>query len=174
MYKINENNGSSTISLICIIALLIFIATFSIVKFLNWAEKSKAESYTTNMITIKAKTKGILEKVSSSLWDASSDEKDKSRPEILESEEYQLEKTDIEEEMLNQINEEIKESDYECYILKHETLNKIGLSYIDSESYVLVFDKEDLSKVDIIYKDGIKYKDKIIYSLSKIQGELGE
>lgn len=63
----------------------------------------------------------------------------------------------------------------ESYKVTQGTLEKMGLKDIDNiENYIVVYNVEDNTKLDVVYTSGIKYQDKIYYTLSSLQSEIGD
>ncbi len=51
----------------------------------------------------------------------------------------------------------------------------MGLKDIENiENYIVVYSTQDFTKLDVVYTEGIKYNDKIYYTLSSLQSEIGE
>ena len=155
------------------IVVLIILARVSLVIGTKVTSDIRVDSYYTDMITIKAKAKGIAEEVNAQVWDAEESEKETKRNELY-LKNYNMKQENLTEELKDQIDTAISPTDYGFLVTKI-TLEKMGLSGMDeSRNYLIVYDKSDYTKMDVIYKPGLEYSGYKYYSLSKLQTALQE
>ena len=173
MINLKENKGITIITLIIIIIVISIIASITIGQGTTLVKQINVDNYKTNMISIRAKSKVIVEEVNSKTWDVASEDKAAKRKELLEND-YAMTKTDISSDQESKLDSTIN-SEYESYRISQRTMELMGLSDIDNiEKYIVVFDVQDTTKLDVIYDDGIKFNKKTYYTLSNLQAEMGE
>lgn len=102
MINLKENKGIALITLVVMIIVIGILASISIVQGTTLVKKIRVDNYKTNMISIRAKSKVIVEEVNSKVWDATSEEKETKRQELLEGD-YAMTKTEISDEQAERI-----------------------------------------------------------------------
>ena len=175
--NIKGQKGITLPALVIMVIVLLIVSRISIMGGMKLINKANGESIITNMISIRAKTKIYMEEVNSKSWSLNAEGKANKRKEILEDT-YKLIPTTIEEQIENRLSEEMKENGYLCYNITKEALTYMNLDEIygydkmETDSGYVAVINNDCSKVEIIYTNGIKYQDKIYYTLSEAQGNL--
>lgn len=166
----NKNHGITLIALVLTIIFLLIIAGIAIIEGNKIFHKAKLESITTNMITLKAKSKIIIEEANTKLKD--SEDKEREMKTICE-ENYKMRIIELSEEQKMQLVGDIKSDDeYICYLLTADTLNDMELNEIEhTDKYAFIYKTSDYSKVDVIYLPGISNNNTIYYTLSEIQAQ---
>lgn len=168
MKSLNEQKGITLITLVITIVVLFIITGISIRKGTDLVNTSKAETIETNMLTIKAKAKEYMENVDSLNWTLGEDKKEEANKKELKGDKYQLTLIDD----ATQYN--WYENGYTYYELEQKALDKMDLLglYEEAKVYVIAYPTEPNTgnlELDIIYANGIVYKGKIYYNLSKLQ-----
>ncbi len=171
MLNLKEEIGITTISLIVAIIVITIIAGITLYSGTNMIKKIRLEAIQTNMISIRAKAKGVAEEVNSGVWTESDENKANKRKELY--------KTNYEFSFQEEAPEGISQSplygkEYECYELTQMAFQKMGLDdiYDGNNKYLVVYDSNDYTNLDIIYESGINYNKMTYYSLAKLQEDI--
>lgn len=176
MINIKGNQGITLTILVIMIIVIIILAGISITKGSDLIKTTKVETNVTNMITMRAKAKVFAEEVNAEVWDET--DKSSKREEIY-LEKYKMTKPENETELISKVSDKVNnEYGCECYGITKDTLEEMGLKdlakEVDNEDYVIVYNSNDYRNIDIIYTKGIEYENKIYYTLSSLQGAIGE
>ena len=169
MIKLKENKGITLVSLIITVIILVILARVSLVLTTKFTSEIRADSYFTQMITIKAKAKVIAEEVNAQVWSLNTiEDKQNKRSELYESN-YNMTKETLSDELKKHINSDLADQDY-CFVITAETLKKRGFSDLSEENnYIVVYSPVDYTQLDIIYIPGVVYNRVRYYSLSELQ-----
>lgn len=174
MLNLNKYNqkGITIMALVVTVIVILIIAGISINEGKSLIKKSKIENLMTNMIVIKSKSKVIAEEVNAATWNKTDEEKN---AKFIDGDTYAMQVTTISQEQASQLDADIKNAEYICYLITEETLEYMGLSEIDDEeSYIVVYKKDDFTKLDIVYSDAISYEGESFYTLSRLQTKMEE
>lgn len=167
-----KNDKGITMIALAVTIVVILIITGITVKFGTDAIKmAKVETIITNMITIKAKSKGYAEEINAQIWDLEEGKKNENRTKLFQ-EKYSMEL--LTDDLSTKINGElINPSEYVAYYISKETLNIMGLDELANSSednkYAIVFNLSDFTKFDVIYLYGVEYEGNVYYNLSTLQ-----
>ena len=180
MNKLYEEKGITIIALIVTIILMLILASISIRQGTQLIQKSKVETYETNMLMIEAKAKEYQENIEALNWDKKNNDADanglttkekKNRDEYKDK--YYL--TLIEDKTQYNNYSLWYQDGYTYYVLSQKALDNMGLNdlWSESEQYVICYALENESKkdpsLDIIYVNGVSYQGKTYYNLSELQ-----
>lgn len=169
--KINQK-GITLIALVITVIVILIIAGISIKEGKGLIKKSKIENLMTNMIVIKSKSKVIAEEVHAATWNKTEEERN---AKFIDENTYAMQVTTISQEQANQLDSDIKNAEYICYLITEKTLQNMGFSEIeDGENYIVVYKKDDYTKLDVVYKEAITYKNENFYTLSSLQAIMEE
>lgn len=172
MGGIKKSKGVTMLALVITIIVLTIIISITFELGQDVIQNSKVESHLTNMMAIKSKAKIMAEEVNAQVWNIEDlAQKKEKKIDILTKEPYMLKTSyELNADQINQIDDDVKSNNYEYYEMTDNTLEYMKLSGIGSgESYVVVYNSEDYSKLDIVFILGIKYKNRIYYTLSELQ-----
>ena len=174
MFSIKSNKGITMIALIVMIIIIGIITGITIYYGTDYIEKLKLEGIQTNMISIRAKAKGIAEKVNAETWTLSGTDKENGRHNSYKDN-YSMEFISKENEPQGIEQSPVASKEYECYKIGKEALDKMSLDDIEDEEelvFYVLYETNDFTNLDIVYETGIEYKGNMYYSLSKMQEEL--
>lgn len=167
MLYMKENKGITITALAIMIVIIIILAGITITQGSNLIKTTKVETYVTNMITIRAKTKVYAEETNAEIWDAS--DKPSKRAELY-AKNYKLNKSSNQTELISKVN---TGNGCECYDITKDALKAMGLNELAEEvndgDYVVVYDSSNYRNIEIIYVPGIEYKNVTYYTLSSLQ-----
>lgn len=173
MLYMKENKGITITALAIMIVIIIILAGITITQGSNLIKTTKVETYVTNMITIRAKTKVYAEETNAEIWDAS--DKPSKRAELY-AKNYKLNKSskDKQTELISKVNNKVNTGNgCECYDITKDALKAMGLNELAEEvndgDYVVVYDSSNYRNIEIIYVPGIEYKNVTYYTLSSLQ-----
>ena len=170
MLYMKENKGITITALAIMIVIIIILAGITITQGSNLIKTTKVETYVTNMITIRAKTKVYAEETNAEIWDAS--DKPSKRAELY-AKNYKLNESskDKQTELISKVNNKV--NGCECYDITKDALKAMGLNELAEEvndgDYVVVYDSSNYRNIEIIYVPGIEYKNVTYYTLSSLQ-----
>ena len=165
---IKNNSGITLAALIITVIVITIIATISVYEGKELIAKSKVETLETNMLTIQAKAKSYADEIDAKIWTET--DKETSRNKEFKDKGFSDPIT-LTSELLDEIDNTIK-SNYIAYRINDIALKNMGLNEISDEEFIAVFNKNDYKLMDIIYTNGVSYKSKTYYSLSKLQNAL--
>ena len=174
MIKLNKANqrGITLIALVVTVIVILIIAGISIHAGTDLIKRSKIESLMTNMIILKSKSKVIAEEVHAATWNKTEEEKN---AKFIDENTYAMQVTTISQQQANQLDSDIQNAEYICYLITYDTLEYMGLSEIDDEeNYIVVYKKDDFTKLDIVSKEAIPYEGESFYTLSRLQAKMEE
>ena len=171
MLYIKENKGITITSLVIMVIVIMILAGITITQGSDLLKTTKVETYVTNMITIRAKSKVYAEETNAEIWDV--EDKITKREEIY-SEKYKMNKSSNQTELISKVDDKVNTGNgCECYDITIDTLKEMGLSDLANETntgdYVVVYDASNYKNLDIIYVPGIEYKNIMYYTLSSLQ-----
>ncbi len=170
MDKMKKDSGITLMALIITVIIMAIIASISIYEGRKIIKTSRIQTKETNMLAIEVKAKAFAEEIESKTW-TEKDETKKDEARNTEFNERGMEATEVSEEALSQVSNEIT-TEYAAYLVTADALNKMGLSGVEDSKYIVIFSKNDYKLMDIIYIDGIEYNNKKIYTLSNLKPEL--
>ena len=174
MLNLKSNKGITMIVLVVMVIIVAIIASITVYYGTDYIEELKLEGIQTNMISIRAKAKGIAEKVNAEIWTETEENKKEKRKEIYLNN-YNMEFVVDEPEGVKQ--SELYSKDHECYKVTKEALEKMSLGDIVEDEeliFYVIYDSSDYTNLDIVYETGIEYRGNMYYSLSKMQEGLEE
>ena len=171
MLDLRKNKGITMISLVVMIVVIMIIAGISVYSGTNLIKKIRLEAVQTNMISTRAKAKGIAEEINSGVWTESEENKAAKRRELFEQNYGFIFQADPPKSI---VQSPIIANPYECYELSKMAFEKMGLDDIfDGENrYFVVYDESDYTNLDIIYDSGTVYNKVTYYSLAKLQEDI--
>lgn len=171
MLNLKEEKGITMISLIIAIIAITIIAGISLYSGASMIKKIRLEAIQTNMISIRAKAKGIAEEVNSGVWTETNENKAIKRKELYKND-YEFILQEKPPEGISQ--SPLSGKEYECYELTQMAFQKMGLDdiYDENNKYFVVYDSGDYTNLDIIYDSGIYYNEVTYYSLAKLQEDI--
>lgn len=176
--KMKNSKGITLLSLVITVIILAILISITVYEGKEALDKTKVQSFMTDMLSIKSKVKGYSEEIDSQTWDKSASEKDSSKKELFsnyniitynESVKYNI---FVDSEYVN-----TTKYSYTYYTVTEQALTNMKLEGIKDENYKIVFAKDsqgDYKSVDIIYVDGLRYKNNTYYTLSELQSVFEE
>lgn len=174
MRSLKNEKGVTIIALVVTVIVIFILAGISLTQGTKLIKKAKSESFVTNMITIRAKSKVYAEEVNAKTWGKNDNGVTRSN---LFSDNYNMTKVEnLSQEQIAALDEEVtKDGSYESYSLTEQALEKMGLEDVKEDTnYIVVYNSGDYTKLDVIYKTGITYNETKYYTLSTLQKAMGE
>ncbi len=170
MFSIKAKKGITMISLMVMVIVIIIVIGISLYTGTDLIKKVKLEAIQTNMISIRAKGKGIAEKVNAQIW-TEENKVEKRKESYLNN--YGL--IFVSEEPHGVSQSPLSSVSHECYEITQDTLKVMSLDdiYDEEDKYYIIFASDDYTNLDIIYANGIIYKNIEYFSLAKIQEDIG-
>lgn len=156
-----NNSGITLLALIIIIIIIIIIASISVYEGRELIAKSKVQTLETNMLIIQAKAKSYAEEIDAKIWTEKEENKDSKRDEEFGKKGFENPSVEI--------PSEVNRTNCVFYQISENGLTNMGLDDLKNEKYIVSYDKDDYKKIDVIYPNGVKYKNVIYYTLSKLK-----